>query len=434
MFIERNGVKIELTKEELVRAYLEQDAIYHKNDALVFFADFVGVDANFEFDVPTLTTFFPEELKAFEAAYGFSFLDAINPESEFYVVDKIVKAYDDNYSTDVSPYNAWTRACKGVVEDMARMVKGERMNARMEDLNLQAIIVEAVENIRGMGVTQGSGFYTVKRFDLYGESFNVNCEIFKEQQGGNAYYGVYFDLGFDGGKELFSDWAYTETLDLDELKALVSEIANADYSKDVQSHIQLDALDLNDNTRKCLEDARITTLYDIVAIGKDGLLNIPGFEFGLYGDVFAAVDKIGVELPEGYAKTEEIVKAVDASRLTPSACVTVCIDERELGETVYVNHAYLDAEGLRETCVCVDVVYDSESELCDVECVFEELDFWATSRPNALTVAKAISEAYGIPINNCLEAQKPLETVLGEAGERSAGTDKGQSKSDFVKE
>ncbi len=434
MFIERDGVKIELTKEELVKAYLEQDAIYHKNDALAFLAEYAGIDPNFELDETTLDTFFSEEVKAFERIYGFEFLDAINPKSKFYVIDKIVESYDNNYTTDVAPYDAWTRACKGVVEDMARMVKRERLNERVEDLNLQAIIVEAVENIRGMGVDEGSGYYTIKSFDLYGESFNVNCEIFKEQQDGDLYYGVFYGVYLSGGDELFLDLAYTETMDLEELKTVISKIANDDYSNVVQEDIGLDALDLSEEARKCLEDARITTLYDIVAIGKDGLLNIPGFEFGLYADVFAAVDKIGLALPERYEKTEEIVKAVDASRLTPSACVSVCVDERELGETVYVNPAYPDAEGFKEKCVCVDVVYDSESELCDVECVFEELDFWGTSRPNALAVAKAIREAYGIPINNCLEAHKPLETVLDSAAERSASTNKGQSKSEYQKD
>ena len=434
MFIERDGVKIELSQDEMVKAYLEQDAIYHKNDALVFFAEFVGIDANFEFDEPTLTEFFSEELEAFEVAYGFSFLDAIDPRSEFYVIDKIVVAYDNNYSTDVSPYDAWMRASHGVLNDMARLVKGERMNARVEDLNLQAIIVEALENIQGMGVDQGSGYYTVKSFDLYGESFNVNCEISKEQQDGNVYYAVYYGLDYEGGEEVFSDWAYTETMDLEELNDVVSMIAYADYTAAVQKSIGLDALDLDTNARKCLEDARITTLADIVNIGRAGLWYIPGFETDFYPDILVALRKIGIELPERLEKTEKIVKAIDGGRLTPSACVTVCIDERELGETVYVNPSCPDADGFVQKCVCVDVVYDSASEVADVECVFEELDFWGTSRPIALTVAKAISEAYGIPINNCLDVQKPLDAVLGEANERSSGADNRQSKSDFVKE
>lgn len=425
MFIERNGVKIELTKEELVRAYLEQDAIFHKDEALVFFEEFVGINSDFELEKATMETSYAKELKTFEEDYGFSFWDAIDPESEFYVIDKIVKAYDNNYSTDISPYDAWTRACKGVVADMARarLAQKERAVDEADKVRLSALVVEALENIQGMGVDQGSGYYTVKSFDLYGQSFNVNCEIFKEQQDGNVYYCVYYGVDFDGGEELFSDWAYTETMDLEELKTVVAMIANADYTEVVQKSVGLDALDLHDDARECLENARITTLYDIVAIGKEGLLNIPGFETDFYPEVFVALRKIGAELPETFDKVDEIISAVDSERMTTCAHVSVYTDARELGETVYVNPAHPDAAvGFREPCVCVDVVYDGYSGDFVKECVFEELDFWATSRPNALTVAKAISETYGIPINNCLEAQKPLETVLGEANERSAET------------
>lgn len=287
-----------------------------------------------------------------------------------------------------------------------------------------------VGNIRGIGIDEGSGYAGLKSFELYGEQFNLYCEISKEQEDGDIHFAVYYALEFDEGDTLWSDWAYTETFDIDELKKVIFDIANADYTKDVQMNIDIGDLNISEDIRDILKNNRLTTLANIVNIGRDGLKLVPGLDELGYSEVALALGQLGIELPEGYEKTADIVKSIDRDKIIPGSKVVIDIVDKELGETVWVNPGIAEDEktGSTDKCVCVDVVY--EYNPIDAVEVFKELDFWAESRFNALTLANAISEEYGIPVKNLIPNEVSLENVIADAQDRaenSNGKDSGKN-------
>lgn len=95
-----------------------------------------------------------------------------------------------------------------------------------------------VANIRGMGIDEGSGYFGLKSFGLNEDRFNLYCEVSKEQEDGDISFVVYYALEFDEGDNLWSEWAHTETLDIDELKSIIFDIASADCTKDVQTYFE----------------------------------------------------------------------------------------------------------------------------------------------------------------------------------------------------
>lgn len=362
------------------------------------YVDLKGENVNDSFEVNTaaLATieFEPVKNKIQSVVYG----DAKSEEPSHVVEHENVEKHIDNTvkTTPWQEYSLTREKCDYWVEKM-------------------------VSTIRGIGIDEGSGYYGLKSFELYGEKLNLYCEVSREQTDGNVYFSVYYAVEFDEGDTLFSDWEHTEVDDIDELKKVVFEIASADYSKDVQYHITLNDLGLNVETKKVLENARIKTLADITNIGKAGLWNIQGFDGNCYSNLCLAMVKCGVELPDGYEKTQEIIDKIDESKLTPNSVVTIDIDNKALGETIWVNPEYPDAKELCEPCVCVDVIYNNDASLpvCDVENLFEELDFWGISRVNAVTLANTISEKYGIPVENHLKNENLLENVIADAHDRA---------------
>lgn len=98
-----------------------------------------------------------------------------------------------------------------------------------------------VSTIRGKGIASGSGYYGLKNFEINGEKLNLFCEVSKEQEEGDLYYSVYYAVEFDEGDTIFSDWAHTETMDIEELKKVIYEIASADYSQAVKDYLGIEA-------------------------------------------------------------------------------------------------------------------------------------------------------------------------------------------------
>lgn len=104
-----------------------------------------------------------------------------------------------------------------------------------------AAVEAAVLSIRGVGVDMGSGCYVLNSFEIDGEQLNLYMEICKmEDDLDGLYYSVYYAVEIEDGDNLFSDWAYTDHLDADELKEAVFEIANTDFSKDIRKELNQD--------------------------------------------------------------------------------------------------------------------------------------------------------------------------------------------------
>lgn len=99
------------------------------------------------------------------------------------------------------------------------------------------IVEDALGTIRGIGVDMGSGCYDLNSFEIDGEQLNLYMDICKVEDGDGLHYSVYYAVEYVDGDNLFSDWAYTEKLDVDELKRKVFDIANTDFSKDIREEM-----------------------------------------------------------------------------------------------------------------------------------------------------------------------------------------------------
>lgn len=99
------------------------------------------------------------------------------------------------------------------------------------------VVDTALSTIRGVGIDAGSGYYGLKSFESCGDRFNLFFEICKlvDEGTNQPYYSIYYAVEFDEGDTLFSDWASTETLDLEALKNSVFEIANTDFSEAIEA-------------------------------------------------------------------------------------------------------------------------------------------------------------------------------------------------------
>lgn len=103
-------------------------------------------------------------------------------------------------------------------------------------IDCDRVVDAALSTIRGVGIDAGSGYYGLKSFESCGDKFNLFFEICKliDDESNQPYFSVYYAVEFDEGDTLFSDWASIENLDIEALKNAAFEIANADYSKDIE--------------------------------------------------------------------------------------------------------------------------------------------------------------------------------------------------------
>jgi len=109
------------------------------------------------------------------------------------------------------------------------------------------IVEDMVDNVRGFGIDKGCGYYELKTFDVDGEKFELVGEVFKDKDEltGNPYYGVYWFVGYYDGDTLFSDYLHTEELSLDEVKAVVKDLYERDFSEDVKKELEQEGLSDN---------------------------------------------------------------------------------------------------------------------------------------------------------------------------------------------
>lgn len=113
--------------------------------------------------------------------------------------------------------------------------------------SLEEIAADMVENIKGWGVTQGSGYYELKTFDVDREKFELVGEVFKgkDTDTKNLYYGVYYVVGFYDGDTLFGDYIHTSEFSLDEVKAIVKDLYERDFTDDVKKELEQERMSGN---------------------------------------------------------------------------------------------------------------------------------------------------------------------------------------------
>lgn len=105
MEIVRNGVSIELTGEEVRKAYdiyLNQCQIEDAKDAFKEWLSDVDYD-------------YPDD-EQFEKRYGFTIAAAMNPLESHYMIEKFVQAFNDKFDTNDAERTIWYSAICSVMD------------------------------------------------------------------------------------------------------------------------------------------------------------------------------------------------------------------------------------------------------------------------------------------------------------------------------
>ena len=101
MIINREGQTFELTPEELEQAYRERLRQYTEEDAEVHFL------ARFDGEPESAEDVSAEEKKNFADEYGFTVLDAVNPDSENYILGDLADRYEHDHDCNIDENSMW---------------------------------------------------------------------------------------------------------------------------------------------------------------------------------------------------------------------------------------------------------------------------------------------------------------------------------------
>lgn len=104
--------------------YREQERNYLRSDAEAHLAEYFGIEP--EYDAQQQ----PGEFQLFEDTMGFSFSEAINLGSDFYMLDELVDRYERKRDCTVPEYNTWQYLVASYVEEN-KMRKEERENEKL---------------------------------------------------------------------------------------------------------------------------------------------------------------------------------------------------------------------------------------------------------------------------------------------------------------
>ena len=114
MIINRESKKFELTPEELEQAYRERLRQYTEMNAKVHFLARFDDEPESAEDVPT------EEAKNFADEYGFSVLDAVNPDSKDYILGDLADRYEHDHDCNIDENSMWQNLIDDYLSDIRR--------------------------------------------------------------------------------------------------------------------------------------------------------------------------------------------------------------------------------------------------------------------------------------------------------------------------
>lgn len=175
-------------------------------------------------------------------------------------IDSITSRFDKNLSNNAGYWESyWLSADAAIYELLQEKFKDGHSNT--DDApwysSIDELVETAVENINGIGVCAGSGFYELQDFEVDGERMELVIEIcrFEDEKDHHGYFGVYYFAGYYDGDSLLSDWEYTSQLDVVELKDAVSKLANRDFTQDIKKCMGKDSVEamIGDAKERCVE-------------------------------------------------------------------------------------------------------------------------------------------------------------------------------------
>lgn len=147
--------------------------------------------------------------------------------------------YDDEYPWLTTSHTA-SRLAQEIFDAFGMEKKREYADWKaysLSRIDCDGVVDTALSSIKGIGVAAGSGYYGLKSFEFGNDKFNLFMELCKlvDEETQQPHYSVYYAVEFDEGDTLFSDWASVAGMDIEALKNTVFEIANTDYSKEIEA-------------------------------------------------------------------------------------------------------------------------------------------------------------------------------------------------------
>lgn len=108
-------LEFSLSDNELYEVYQEQKKIFQLQDAENHLEDFVFGTGRASLNEEDEAA----EMARFQKQYGFSYEDAINPSSEFFVLEEAVRRFQDKQDCNIDENSIWANVIESVLEDLA---------------------------------------------------------------------------------------------------------------------------------------------------------------------------------------------------------------------------------------------------------------------------------------------------------------------------
>lgn len=155
--------------------------------------------------------------------------------------------------------------------------EGLKERAKSEEENVLAwktsdeMVDLALKDFKGFHDGQSSGLYGLGDFVVDDERMELVVSIYQYMDEGEhrPYYGVYYWVGYYGDDALFADWEYTSSLDVNELKQLVSDLSGRDFTEDVRKEITPDYDYYKDNKPSLNEQIQSVSFRSAVTQSSD---------------------------------------------------------------------------------------------------------------------------------------------------------------------
>lgn len=114
MKINRGDKEFELTTEELEQAYRERLRQYTEEDAEVHFL------ARFDGEPESAEDVSDKEAENFADEYGFTVLDAVNPDSKDYIIGDLADRYEHDHDCNIDENSMWRDLIDDYLADIRR--------------------------------------------------------------------------------------------------------------------------------------------------------------------------------------------------------------------------------------------------------------------------------------------------------------------------
>lgn len=112
--VDRTAIVIDLTEEELLKAYREQERIFQLNDAYNQLCDYLG----FVVDNTEPSAEDKAAIQQFTFEYGFNPSWLVNKDSPYYALERIVDKFNHYHDCNLDENSLYQSICEQVLDEL----------------------------------------------------------------------------------------------------------------------------------------------------------------------------------------------------------------------------------------------------------------------------------------------------------------------------